>query len=207
MNVGIINYGIGNISSVVGAIKNLGYEYHVIERVRDFDQIDKLILPGIGNFKKCMETLNLIGFTKKIKEKVSNDKIPILGICLGMQLLASWGAEGNDATLSNGLDLIEGKIINLKELGTNKKLPHVGWNSISIKNDSNFLKDIPNNTDFYFVHSFAYHSINDEYVIAEANYGINFPAVITKEHIWATQFHPEKSSKWGLKIIKNFLEN
>ena len=207
MNVGIINYGIGNISSVVGAIKNLEYKHQVIEKVTEFDQIDKLILPGIGNFKKCIEILDSKGFTEKLKEKVLKDKIPILGICLGMQLLASWGAEGNDANLSKGLNLIEGKIINLKELGTNKELPHVGWNSISIKNSSNILKGIPNNTDFYFVHNFAYHSINDEYVIAEANYGINFPAVITKEHIWATQFHPEKSSKWGLKIIKNFLEN
>ena len=207
MNVGIINYGIGNINSVAGAIKNLGYKYQVIEKVTEFDQIDKLILPGIGNFKKSIEILELKGFSKKIKEKVSKKKIPILGICLGMQLLASWGAEGSDATLLKGLNLIEGKVINLKELGTNSVLPHVGWNSIRIKNNSNILKGIPNNTDFFFVHSFAYHSINDKYVIAETNYDINFPAVITKEHIWATQFHPEKSSKAGLIIIKNFLEN
>ena len=207
MNIGIINYGVGNINSVVGAIKNLGYKYQVIEKVAEFDQTDKLILPGIGNFKKCIETLNLKGFSKKIKEKVSKDKIPILGICLGMQLLASGGTEGNNSTLSKGLNLIEGKVINLKELGTKSVLPHVGWNNIRIKNSSNILKGIPNNTDFYFVHNFAYHSINDEYIIAETNYDINFPAIIKKKHIWGTQFHPEKSSKWGLKIIKNFLEN
>lgn len=207
MNIGIINYGISNINSVIGAIKNLGFEHLIIESINDFDRVNKLILPGIGNFKKCKEILDYKSYTSKIRQKVLIEKTPILGICLGMQLLANFGSEGSQNCLAEGLNLIEGKVINLKELGSKLVLPHIGWNNVIINKKSQILHNVPNNTDFYFVHSYAYSSINKNYIIAEANHGINFPAIINHDHIWGTQFHPEKSSKAGLEIIKNFITN
>ncbi len=205
MKVGIISYGVGNIGSVIGSINNLAIEYQIIKEEKEFDQIDKLILPGIGNFKKCKEILDKKNFTKIIREKVSKHKIPILGICLGMQLLAYLGTEGNKNNFSEGLKLIQGEVVNLKKLGSKSILPHIGWNNIKIKNTSPIIKNIPDNTDFYFVHSYAYSNIKKEYIIAETNYGINFPVIIQNKNVWGTQFHPEKSQKAGQKLIKNFI--
>ena len=205
MKIGIISYGIGNIGSVIGSLNNIGVNYQIIEEEMQFDDVDKLILPGIGSFKKCKEILDEKNFTKQILDKVIKEKIPILGICLGMQLLAYLGAEGSINSFSKGLNLIEGKVANLKNLGSTLILPHIGWNNIKIKNNSPIIKNIPDDTDFYFVHSFAYNDINKKYIIAEANYGTSFPVIIQKKHIWGTQFHPEKSSKAGLEIIKNFI--
>ena len=207
MKVGIINYGIGNISSVAGSLNNIGVEHIIIKRENEFDLVDKLILPGIGNFKKCKEILDNKNFSSKIKEKVLRDKIPILGICLGMQLLASWGSEGSDEGFVEGLDLINGKVVSLKDLGSNLVLPHIGWNNIKIKNQSNLIKNIPMNTDFYFVHSYAYTQMEKKNIIAIASYGVEFPALINCKNIWGAQFHPEKSSRAGLEIIKNFIAN
>ena len=207
MKVGIINYGIGNISSVAGSLNNIGVEYIIIKKENEFDLVDKLILPGIGNFKKCKEILDKKNFSLKIKEKVLKDKIPILGICLGMQLLASCGNEGSDENFTEGLNLIDGKVVSLKDLGSNLVLPHIGWNNIKIKNQSNLIKNIPMNTDFYFVHSYAYTQIEEKNIIAVASYGVEFPVLINYENIWGAQFHPEKSSRAGLEIIKNFIKN
>ena len=207
MKVGIINYGIGNISSVAGSLNNIGVEYIIIKRENEFDLVDKLILPGIGNFKKCREILDKKNFSSKIKEKVLKDNIPILGICLGMQLLASWGNEGSDKNFTEGLNLINGKVVSLKDLGSNLVLPHIGWNNIKIKNQSNLIKNIPMNTDFYFVHSYAYTEIEEKNIIAVASYGVEFPVLVNYENIWGAQFHPEKSSRAGLELIKNFIKN
>ena len=188
MVIGIINYGVGNIGSVIGSINNLGFKYKVIENAEEFDRVDEK------------------NFSQRIKEKVLVEEVPILGICLGMQLLASFGAEGNDDnSFSEGLDLISGNIINLKQLGSNLVLPHVGWNNISINKQTNLIKNIPDNTDFYFVHSYAFSNINQEYIVAEACYGVSFPVVVNYKNVWGTQFHPEKSSVAGLEIIKNFI--
>ena len=205
MKIGIINYGIGNINSVVGALNNLGADYIVIEKQNEFDLIDKLILPGIGNFTKCKNILDEKNFTSIIREKVLTEFIPILGICLGMQLLASEGSEGSNNNFVAGLNLIKGKVISLRELGSKLVLPHIGWNNIYIKKKSPIIKNIPEETDFYFVHNYAYTEIDKKSIIAEASYGITFPALINNKNIWGTQFHPEKSSKAGMEIIKNFV--
>ena len=206
MIIGIINYGIGNIGSVIGSINNLNIKYKVIENEQEFDQIDKLILPGVGNFKKCKEILDAKNFTKRIKKKVLEEKIPILGICLGMQLLASSGTEGCIENKNfEGLNLIEGKIVTLKKLGSKLILPHIGWNNVQFKKKSIIIENIPNKTDFYFVHTYAYTNINKHFIIGDCKYGTNFPAIINYKNVWGTQFHPEKSSKLGLEIIKNFI--
>ena len=205
MKIGIINYGIGNINSVVGALNNLGADYIVIEKQNEFDLIDKLILPGIGNFTKCKNILDEKNFTSIIREKVLTEFIPILGICLGMQLLASEGSEGSNNNFVAGLNLIKGKVISLRELGSKLVLPHIGWNNIYIKKKSPIIKNIPEDTDFYFVHNYAYTKIDKKSILAEASYGIKFPAIINNKNIWGTQFHPEKSSKAGMEIIKNFV--
>jgi len=207
MIIGIINYGIGNIGSVIGSINKLGFKYKVIEKETEFDLIDKLILPGIGNFKSCKDILDSKNFTTKIRDKVLLDKVPILGICLGMQLLASYGAEGSENNFSEGLNLIEGKVVSLQHLGSKLILPHIGWNNINLKHKSSIVQSIPNDTDFYFVHSYAYTDIKKSYVIAEASYGVSFPVIINFNNVWGTQFHPEKSSTAGLEIIKNFINN
>ena len=207
MKIGIISYGIGNVGSVVGCINNIGVEYQVIKEKNEFNGIDKLILPGVGNFKKCKEILDKKNFTKIIREKVLINKTPILGICLGMQLLAYLGSEGNNEGFSEGLKLIKGNVENLKKLGSKSILPHIGWNSVKIQKPAPIVKNIPNNTDFYFVHSYAFTNIKKEYVIAETNYGIDFPVIIQYQNVLGTQFHPEKSSKAGQEIIKNFINS
>ena len=195
MKIGIISYGIGNLGSVLGCVNNLGVEYKIIKQEDEFNGIDKIILPGVGNFKKCKEILDQKNFTKLIREKVLVKKIPILGICLGMQLLAHLGTEGNKNNFSEGLKLIQGNVENLKKLGTKLILPHIGWNNIKIKKKSPIIKNIPDNTDFYFVHSYGYSNIKKDYIIAETNYGIDFPVIIQDKNVWGTQFHPEKSSR------------
>ena len=123
-----------------------------------------------------------------------------------MQLLASSGTEGCIENKNfEGLNLIEGKIVSLKKLGSKLILPHIGWNNVQIKKKSDIIKNIPDKTDFYFVHSYAYSNINKDFIIGDSTYGINFPVIINNKNVWGTQFHPEKSSKLGLEIIKNFI--
>ena len=209
MKLGIIKYGLGNIGSVYQSLKNIGSSPLIIEDPLEIKKVDKLILPGVGNFTKSKNILDDFGWTDEILDATLNLKKPILGICLGMQLLAEWGYEGfleNKNTRTEGLGLIRGEVVKLKDIGCKERIPHMGWNTVIWNDSPPLLSGIPSSTDFYFVHSYAFIPENKENIIAKADYSVPVTAIVNKENIWGTQFHPEKSSKAGLLIIKNFLE-
>lgn len=208
MKVGIINYGMGNLGSVFRAIDTLGEKPVLIDQGLYAHTVDTLILPGVGNFSECKKNLDQSGWTEAILNAVLNHNKPLLGICLGMQLLADFGEEGaGKDSPSQGLGLISGRVISLKDIGGEKRIPHVGWNSVSISGDSSLLAGIPNGTDFYFVHSYAFVADRLCDTLATADYGVTITAAVAHENVWGVQFHPEKSSKAGLRVLKNFIES
>ncbi len=200
--IAIIDYGMGNLRSVENACKKLGYEVKIVSVPSELSRFDKLILPGVGSFKKAMKMLNDNNWIKIIKFEVIDKKKPILGICLGMQLFAS---ESEEFGISKGLGIIKGKIKFLKNLNCKKKIPHIGWNSIIIKESHPFLKEVENNTDFYFVNSYVFLPEDKKFIMANTKYDVEFCSIIAKENIFGVQFHPEKSSKAGRKLLENFL--
>ena len=211
MIIGLIDYGVGNLGSVALAVEQLNAHVRLITHPDDLKNADKLILPGVGNFKECSKRLKSEGWIDAIQEIVLLDKKPLLGICLGMQLLASYSMEGveseNDCP-AIGLNLIPGVVHSLRTLGCAERIPHVGWNSISINgSDNQMFKGISSNTDFYFVHSFVFLPDNEADVAATTDYGCTVTAAISRNYIWGTQFHPEKSSRAGFKLLNNFIES
>jgi glutamine amidotransferase len=200
--IGIINYGMGNLHSVYKAFRRLGADVMVIDFPEGIEKFDKIILPGVGDFKKGMENLRKSGFIESINKQVVEKGIPLLGICLGMQLLTSFSEEGD----VRGLDLFDAKTIHFKNLGIPEqlKIPHIGWNNIILKNHSPLLNN-SENAMVYFVHSYAVICNNPDNVICETNYGVTFHSGIQKDNIYGLQFHPEKSHKAGLRILQNFI--
>lgn len=198
--IGIINYGVGNLKSVKNSLDYLNIPNTIIENPQEINNFDKLILPGVGAFGAAMEKLNKLGFTTKIKAFAKQSK-PILGICLGMQLLFE---EGLEYGRHKGLGLIKGQVLPFKSRVDNLPIPLIGWNSITKNNESPLLKNIDDNSCFYFVHSFYCEPKEKSIIVANANYGIEFPAIIHKKNILGCQFHPEKSQSAGLQILKNF---
>ena len=198
--IGIINYGMGNIRSVKNALDFIGAENCIISEKSDFDKCDKLLLPGVGAFAKGMENLRDKGFIDILSEQVLNLSKPILGICLGMQLLLDSSTEHGN---TKGLGFIKGEVKSLAELVSELSLPHMGWNDIKVQNDSRLLKDL-SDSNLYFVHNY-YCSLQElEIVTGIVKYGLDFHVAFEKENIFACQFHPEKSHESGLQILKNF---
>lgn len=196
-NVAIINYNTGNLASIYNALKTLGYNVNIIDKPKKIQSYDRIILPGVGAFEKAISYLEKNGIKEEIIKFTQSEK-PLLGICLGMQLLFDKSYEFGEY---NGLGLIEGKII--KFIDKTLKIPHIGWNKINIIKNNALLKGI-NNDYMYFVHSF--YAQKSKNTIAYTNYGIEFSAIVNKNNIYGIQSHPEKSSKIGLKILKNFME-
>ena len=213
MKVAIIDYGVGNLGSVARSLEELKVEPILVDRPADVHLADSIILPGVGNFAECAKILEKNGWNKAILEEVNERKKPILGICLGMQLLASYGLEGSlnhdkEVTKTKGLGLIPGSVVNLKKLGCNLSIPHVGWNEVKYSNSfKGLFNEIPENTDFYFVHSYTFLPENPDHIIASTKYSVPVVAAVRNKHIWGTQFHPEKSSRAGLKLLENFINN
>lgn len=205
--IAIVDYGMGNLRSVEKGFERFGFDVKVTDSHTDIKNADKLVLPGVGAFRDAMIGLKQRHLIAPIVEFIRSGK-PFLGICLGLQLLFSKGYEDGE---HDGLDIIPGKVVRFtfSENGAKEKLkiPHMGWNQItSRKKDNPLLKDVPDNTYMYFVHSY-YVCPDDEGVIAtETEYGIRFTSMIWRKNIFATQFHPEKSQLYGLTILKNFGE-
>ena len=206
MNVTIVDYNSGNISSVINSFKEVAQDKINIEVTSNLNKIklgDKVVLPGQGSFKSCIEALNNIdGLTDTLNEYVINNKKPLLGICVGLQMFADIGYE---ETETKGLGWIPGKVSKIDNQNGKYKLPHIGWNQINIVKDSKIFKDIENNSHMYFVHSYEFIPKDQSVVSATTDYSSNIVCSVEKENIFGTQFHPEKSDKLGLQIIKNFL--
>ena len=206
MNVTIVDYNSGNISSVINSFKEVAKDKVNIEVTSDLNKIklsDKVVLPGQGSFKSCVDALNKInGLVDILSEFAINNKKPLLGICVGLQMFADIGYE---ETKTKGLGWISGTVSKINNQNGQYKLPHIGWNQIEIVKDSKIFKGIENNSHMYFVHSYEFIPENKGVISATTNYSSEIVCSVEKENIFGTQFHPEKSDKIGLKIIDNFM--
>jgi glutamine amidotransferase len=204
MKVAIVNYEMGNIGSVRRALENMGVEGYVAEYPDDLHGANRIILPGVGSFAQGMTALQAGGWVDELYTQVQVKKKPLLGICLGMQLLANKGYEGAEVS---GLGYLKGEIRHLRDLGCKGPVPHVGWNDINRSGSHPMLTAIPDHTDVYFVHSYAYDAPSSPEVLAHTKYGdTQIVAAVGSGHIMGTQFHPEKSSRAGAQILKNFID-
>ena len=206
MNVTIVDYKSGNISSVINSFKEVAKDKVTIEVTSNLNKIkscDKVVLPGQGSFKSCVEALDKInGLKDTLNEFVITNKKPLLGICVGLQMFADIGYE---ETETKGLGWISGKVSKIDNQNGKFKLPHIGWNQINIIKESKIFKDIKNNSHMYFVHSYEFIPEDKEVISATTDYSSNIVCSVEKENIFGTQFHPEKSDRIGLKMINNFL--
>ena len=206
MNVTIVDYKSGNISSVINSFKEVAKDKVKIEVTSNLKKInssDKVVLPGQGSFKSCIDALNTInGLVETLNDFAINNKKPLLGICVGLQMFADIGYE---ETETKGLSWIPGKVTKIDNKNGKYKLPHIGWNEINIMKDSKIFKDIKDKSHMYFVHSYEFIPNDKNAISATTNYSSKHVCAVEIENIFGTQFHPEKSDKTGLKIIDNFM--
>tara|TARA_B100002052_G_C15659772_1_gene496723 strand:- start:21 stop:635 length:615 start_codon:yes stop_codon:yes gene_type:complete len=202
MYLGLVDVGAGNIGSLKSALKKIGIKYQICKEAEDFENINKIILPGVGNFNDFMNKIKSKNLDKLIEEKYKKN-IPILGICLGFQVLFSNSSESG---FTEGFNFIDGKIINFKEKLKTLRTPHVGWNNCTLEKKSTLFENVENNSDFYFTHSFFLNDCNKDYIISKTDYGFQFISGVEKNNLYGVQFHPEKSQLSGIKVLKNFYE-
>ena len=207
MKITIVDYSSGNISSIINSFKEVAQDKVNIQVTSDLNKIkssDKVVLPGQGSFRSCVDALNGInGLVDSLNEFAINNKKPLLGICVGLQMFADVGYE---ETKTKRLGWISGKVSKINNKNGKYKLPHIGWNQINIVKESKIFKDIENNSHMYFVHSYEFIPEDKNVVLATTDYSSNIVCSVEKENLFGTQFHPEKSDKIGLKIIKNFID-
>ena len=198
--ISIIDYGLGNLKSVYKALKSLGFTSKITSSIKDINNCNGIIFPGVGSFGDCMKELDKRGLINSLKKSISSGK-PFMGICLGLQILFERSEESPNV---EGLSILKGEISKIK-FDKDLKVPHMGWNKINIIKDSSILQGINSDAWMYFVHSFKF---NNDFKITDSvsSYGEIFSASINKDNIFATQFHPEKSSEIGLTILKNFAD-
>lgn len=203
VKISIVDYGMGNLNSIQKSFNKLKVITTITSNPNEIKNADKIILPGVGHFGKAIENLNNLNLTEPLSEAVLVKQKPILGICLGMQLFANYSEEGN----AKGLGWIDGNVEKFKTSDTLKyKIPHMGWNQISISKKSALLNDIPNLSEFYFVHSYHFINKDNQDKLCETNYEYAFTSAIEKNNIFGVQFHPEKSHDAGQLLLKNFIE-
>ncbi len=207
MNVTIVDYNSGNISSVINSFKEVAKDkvnIYVTSNLNKIKSSDKVVLPGQGSFKSCVDALNNIsGLVDILNEFAINNKKPLLGICVGLQMFADVGFE---ETETKGLSWISGKVSKIDNQNGKFKLPHIGWNEINITKDSEIFKGIKNKSHMYFVHSYEFIPEDKNVISATTEYSSNIVCSVEKDNIFGTQFHPEKSDVIGLKVIKNFID-
>ena len=201
--IGIVDYNMGNLRSVYNAFEKIGKKVSIVKEASKLKDYDKIILPGVGAFGDAMASLKEHGMKEAVLE-FADSKKPLLGICLGMQLLFNKSYEFGE---NKGLGLIEGEVVEFdkSKFSTRLKVPHMGWNEIFIQKNSPLLNEIDDETYLYFVHSF-HATCAEEFIVAKTTYGYDFPSVVQKENIFGFQPHPEKSHENGLKILKNFIQ-
>lgn len=203
MQISIIDYGLGNLHSVLGAVRKSGYNAKITNNISKILKSDKIILPGVGAFHDGMKNLKNLNLIDTLEEFVKIKKKPILGICLGFQLLAKDSFEFGH---HKGLGWIDASISKLPNKGKKIRIPHIGWNDLLKSRDVEIFNGIPDNALFYYVHSYYMNCQNEKIIAGKCKYGIEFVSAIQDKNIIGTQFHPEKSQYYGLKIIKNFIE-
>ena len=201
-SVVIIDYNMGNLRSVQKAFEKVGCDAIISSNHDVIESADKIVLPGVGSFRDGMRYLDELGLISILNREIIEKKKPFLGICLGMQLISSKSYENGE---TKGLNWVDAEVVKFDLENKNLKVPHVGWNSISYKDNNLLYRDIPNGSDFYFVHSYHFQT-KENIVSSTTDYGIDFVSSIQKDNIYAFQFHPEKSQEVGLKLIKNFVE-
>ena len=207
MNVTIVDYQSGNISSVINSFTEIAKGKVNLEVTSDVNKIkssDKIVLPGQGSFKSCVESLiSINGLVDTLKDFAMTNKKPLLGICVGLQMFADIGYEEAE---TKGLGWIAGKVSKIDNQNGKFKLPHIGWNEIDIQKESKIFKDIKNKSHMYFVHSYEFIPEDKSVISATTDYSSKIVCAVEKDNLFGTQFHPEKSDKTGLKIIDNFLK-
>lgn len=198
----IIDYGVGNIKAFYNIFNKISVEVKIAQKPADLLNSSKLILPGVGHFDYAMKRFTESGMLNTVNEMVLNENLPILGICVGMQMLANSSEEGN----LPGLGWIDARVnkIDSNLLAQTTRLPHMGWNSIVVKKKNPLLNNLDSNSRFYFLHSYYFDSFNEADSIATSNYGKEFTSVVNHKNIYGVQFHPEKSHHYGIQLLKNF---
>lgn len=201
--VAIIDYKMGNLRSVQKAFEKVGCDAVITNEKSIIEKANKIILPGVGAFKDGMRHLEELDLIDLLNDEVLLKKKPFLGICLGMQLTSSKSHENG---ITNGLNFIDAEVVkfDFSEYTKKIKIPHIGWNELNYQKDTSLFTNIPNKSDFYFVHSYHFET-EEDIIIATTNYNHEFVSAINKNNIYATQFHPEKSQTVGLQLIKNFV--
>tara|TARA_Y100001949_G_scaffold30341_1_gene23397 strand:+ start:326 stop:952 length:627 start_codon:yes stop_codon:yes gene_type:complete len=206
MIITIVDYSSGNISSVINSFSEVcksKYKINVSSDLKIISSSDKIVLPGQGSFKSCVDSLNKIeGLNETLNRFVFDQKKLLLGICVGMQMFADVGYEENE---TKGLGWISGKVSKIDNQNQKFKLPHIGWNEITITKDSSIFKNIDNKSHMYFVHSYEFIPEDKSVISSTTDYSTNIVCSVEKDNIFGTQFHPEKSDKLGLKLIENFI--
>ncbi len=202
MQTAIIDYGMSNLWSIRQAIEECAGNPLVVTKPSELELATHIILPGVGSYNDGMENLDKRGWIGALRKAAIEDKVPLLGICLGMQLLSDLGHEGGE---KKGLGLIHGEVKKLVPKDSSERIPHVGWNEIVIKQESPLVENIPSNTDFYFVHSYHFVATEKESIVAITPYCGDFASIVSNKNIYGVQFHPEKSQRPGFQLLKNFL--
>ena len=201
MKLGVVDLNTGNLASLLSALDKLNIKYVICRDNFDFEGVDKIILPGVGAFRDFMKKINDKNLNKVIIDKIKKNA-SILGVCVGYQILFS---SSNEHGNYQGLELLKGSFINFKEKKKNIKVPHVGWNECKIINKNQLFDNIKNNSDFYFTHSYYLNDYDIKNVVSQTKYDLDFVSSINKGNIYGVQFHPEKSHKYGLNLIKNYI--